>query len=318
MNRPHCPQVLILSLTLFISLLFLRANSVAQVGLIWDAPTTNADGTPLTDLAGYKVYFGTASRSYGAPINIGNVTTYTVTGLTPGITYYFAATAYDTSNNESDFSNEVYVMVGVQPLPSATTLVSPTGTIATNSPTYIWKAVPSSTWYYLWVNDSTGTRITQWYTASQAGCPSGTGTCSATPAVALANGSGTWWIQTWSDAGYGPWSTAMNFNVNPCLSAPPAATLVFPSDTIANATPTYTWNAVPCSTSYYLEVNDSTGIRITQWYTASEAGCPSGTGTCSITPTTPLAPGGGNWWIQTWDSQGYGPWSDARSYNVSY
>ena len=31
----------------------------AEVTLSWDPPTTNADGTPLTDLAGYKVYYGT-------------------------------------------------------------------------------------------------------------------------------------------------------------------------------------------------------------------------------------------------------------------
>lgn len=35
----------------------------------WDAPTTHADGTDLTDLAGYKVYYGTASRNY----NLGSV-----------------------------------------------------------------------------------------------------------------------------------------------------------------------------------------------------------------------------------------------------
>ena len=74
--------------------------------LTWDAPTTNADGTALTDLAGYKVYYGTASGSYTTTIDAGNVTTYTVGNLFSG-TYYFAATAYDTSGNESSYSNEV-------------------------------------------------------------------------------------------------------------------------------------------------------------------------------------------------------------------
>ncbi len=74
--------------------------------LTWDAPTTNADGTPLTDLAGYKVYYGTTSGNYTDVIDVGNVTTYKVEGLQPG-TYYFAVTAYDTSGNESNYSNEV-------------------------------------------------------------------------------------------------------------------------------------------------------------------------------------------------------------------
>jgi fibronectin type 3 domain-containing protein len=80
-------------------------NGSAQ--LTWDAPTTNTDETPLTDLDGYKVYYGTSSGSYTTSINVGNVTTYTVTGLSSGTTYYFAVTAYDLSANESDYSNEV-------------------------------------------------------------------------------------------------------------------------------------------------------------------------------------------------------------------
>ncbi|MGH7772383.1 MAG: fibronectin type III domain-containing protein [Candidatus Binatia bacterium] len=60
-----------------------------------------------TDLAGYKVYVGTSSRVYGSPINVGNLTSYALTNLLVGSTYYFAVTAYDGSGNESGFSNEV-------------------------------------------------------------------------------------------------------------------------------------------------------------------------------------------------------------------
>jgi hypothetical protein len=71
-----------------------------KVTLAWD-PNTE------TDLAGYKVYVGTASRTYTTTLDVGNVTTCTVNGLVPGQVYYFAVTAYDTSRNESTFSNEV-------------------------------------------------------------------------------------------------------------------------------------------------------------------------------------------------------------------
>ena len=50
--------------------------------------------------------------------------------------------------------------------PGSATLISPAGSIATHTPTSQWNAVPSSTWYYLWVDDSTGNRIQQWYTAA--------------------------------------------------------------------------------------------------------------------------------------------------------
>jgi hypothetical protein len=74
--------------------------------LTWDAPTTNADGTPLTDLAGYNLYYGTSSGNYTVTIDVGNVTTYGIDGFPPG-TYYFVLTAYDISGNESDYSTEI-------------------------------------------------------------------------------------------------------------------------------------------------------------------------------------------------------------------
>lgn len=79
--------------------------STGFVTLTWDSPTTNADGTPLEDLAGYKIYYGISEGNYTASIDAGNVTTYTVSNLSSG-TYYFAVTAYDISGNESGYSNE--------------------------------------------------------------------------------------------------------------------------------------------------------------------------------------------------------------------
>jgi fibronectin type 3 domain-containing protein len=70
-----------------------------QVTLAWDANTE-------PDLAGYKIHYGTASGNYSVHLDVLNVTSYTVTGLTDGQTYYFAATAYDEAGNESGYSNE--------------------------------------------------------------------------------------------------------------------------------------------------------------------------------------------------------------------
>lgn len=71
----------------------------ADVSLAWDP-------SPSAGVTGYKLYVGSSSRTYGAPITIGNQTQYTVTGLSAG-TYFFAVTAYDANGNESGFSNEV-------------------------------------------------------------------------------------------------------------------------------------------------------------------------------------------------------------------
>src|SRR3989338_1185731 len=77
----------------------------ANIRLTWNAPTTNEDGTDLLDLAGYKIYYGTSSGSYTTTIDVGNVTTYTFSNLSPAI-YCFVITAYNTMNNESGYSTE--------------------------------------------------------------------------------------------------------------------------------------------------------------------------------------------------------------------
>ena len=71
------------------------------VELSWDAPTTNTDGTLLKDLAGYKLYYGQASKKYDSVIDVGNSTSHTLFGLMAGNTYFFAVRAYDFSGKES-------------------------------------------------------------------------------------------------------------------------------------------------------------------------------------------------------------------------
>jgi hypothetical protein len=100
MCHPLLRTPIAISLILFLALLFLSTKSVAQIRLAWD-PNTEPD------VAGYQIYYGTASRSYGYSIDVGNVTTYTLLDLTQGVTYYIALTAYDSANNKSDYSNEV-------------------------------------------------------------------------------------------------------------------------------------------------------------------------------------------------------------------
>jgi hypothetical protein len=86
-------------------------EQVGQIRLSWERPTTKADGTPVTDLAGYKLYYGLTSRTYDFIKTVGNQTTYAISGLEPGRTYYFTVTAYDASGHESSFSDEVSVTV---------------------------------------------------------------------------------------------------------------------------------------------------------------------------------------------------------------
>ena len=94
--------VLILALSSLSIFLTPNIGSAGQVTLAWDM-----NNEP--NVAGYKIYYGKASRNYDWFIDVGNVTQVTITDLPNGSTYYFAATAYDNSNPpiESTYSDEV-------------------------------------------------------------------------------------------------------------------------------------------------------------------------------------------------------------------
>jgi hypothetical protein len=71
----------------------------------WVPPTTHVDGSPLTNLAGYRIVYGSSADQLTASVNIPNavVTAATIENLAPG-TWYFAVKAYTTANVESDLS----------------------------------------------------------------------------------------------------------------------------------------------------------------------------------------------------------------------
>ena len=63
-----------------------------------------------SDIAGYKIYVGTAPGLYmypGSPFIVGVTGSYTIGGLPSGQTYYFAVSAFDTFGDESGLSSEV-------------------------------------------------------------------------------------------------------------------------------------------------------------------------------------------------------------------
>lgn len=86
--------------------------SMGSATLSWTAPTQNTDGTALTDLAAYKIYFGTSTGNYPNQISIDNpgITNYVVENL-PADTYYFVSTAVNSSGVESNYSNVVTKVV---------------------------------------------------------------------------------------------------------------------------------------------------------------------------------------------------------------
>jgi hypothetical protein len=92
----------LIHITFLTAVFFLFAPGVqaAEITLAWD-PNTEPD------MAGYMIYYGPASGQYDYYQNVGNQTSYTVTGLDEGHYYYIALTAYDINGNQSDFSDEI-------------------------------------------------------------------------------------------------------------------------------------------------------------------------------------------------------------------
>jgi hypothetical protein len=159
----------------FIVFLFVSPPHVfgAQVTVAWDANTE-------PDLKGYRVYYGTASRVYGAPFDVGKATSYTLVNLAPGQKYFIAVTAYNTANKESAFSNEVSATTAaLEAVSPPSVLTGPTG--GTTGGAYSYTAGGSSSslghpieYQFDWKGD--GTVLSSWGSASQSNTWTAAGT----------------------------------------------------------------------------------------------------------------------------------------------
>ena len=88
-------------------------GSTSSAALSWSAPTQNEDGSPLTDLAGYRIHYGTSASDLGKRIEVGNpaTTSTVVQSLTPG-TWFFSISAYTQTGVESSRSQVASKAIG--------------------------------------------------------------------------------------------------------------------------------------------------------------------------------------------------------------
>lgn len=81
-------------------------SATGSAVLTWTEPTQNTDGSNLTDLTGYKVYYGTAPSSLTNSVSVASgTTTTTIPNLATGTTYYFAVASVSASGGEGNKSN---------------------------------------------------------------------------------------------------------------------------------------------------------------------------------------------------------------------
>jgi len=84
-----------------------QVDAVSLVNITWQAPSQNVDGTPLTDLAGFRIYYGEESRAYTRSLSVDDAAAVSHALTLSTGSYFVAMTAVDDGGNESAFSNEV-------------------------------------------------------------------------------------------------------------------------------------------------------------------------------------------------------------------
>src|SRR5688572_25479905 len=131
--------IAILSIPLAASL-----HAAGNVTLAWDANTGPG-------ISGYNVYYGGTLGNYTNKTAAGNVTSFSVVGLTEARTYYFVVTCYNSSGLESDFSSHVSYTV---PAPNSGPTIS-TINVTGNGPAITWSSV-SGTSYSVLYKDKLG------------------------------------------------------------------------------------------------------------------------------------------------------------------
>jgi RHS repeat-associated protein len=197
--------------------------------------------------------------------------------------------------------------------PPAPTLSSPSGSVATSTPTFTWSASSgptAATSYLLQLMNGATTVYQPTYTPGQASC--GT-TCSVTPTTALTAGTYTWSVKAMNAAG-STWSSSLSFTYG---SVPAPPTLVSPSGPMTTVTPTFVWNVSAGATEYWIDVRNASNVAKYQALLTASVYCQGQQGQlCQVSPGVTLAAGDFTWAVQAKNSAGTN-WSATTAFTVA-
>ncbi|HEV8218399.1 MAG TPA: Ig-like domain-containing protein, partial [Gemmatimonadaceae bacterium] len=269
-----------------------RAAAAENISLAWDP-------NPEPDVVGYRVYVGTQPGVYSSQVDVGNVTSYTLSTIQTGQRYCFTVAAYFAGPTLGSQSAEVCTDSNRPP-----TFQSPGNQVS---------AVGAALTLTLTASDPEGLPLTFSATGLPVGLTlnSNTGFISGTPTtVATSNVT-----VTASDSVL---STSQTFTWTISASLPGAVTPLRPSGTLATPTPTFEWESVATATSYRLWVDDAstTDPKIQLDLTPTQAGCATAGAVCRVSPGVTLQAGRGSWSVRASNASGAGPWSGALDFTV--
>ena len=210
--------------------------------------------------------------------------------------------------------------MATMPSPGAVELLAPANNanVLARQPEFTWTASsPEASWYEVYVVRNLTKYLDQWVAGTThlvpTGLPEGTYTRVPDPGSlvvtnGLPGGMYTWWVRSWSEAGYGPWSGTGSFT----MAATPesgAVTLLTPTNNanVVVRQPEFTWTASsPTNSWYYLYVMRNGTKYLDQWVQ----------GTTSWVVTSGLPGGTYDWWVHPWSEVGYAPWSSKFTFTI--
>jgi hypothetical protein len=284
--------------------------------LITPANNTTLTGTSQTFSwnagSGVSSYFLEVGNSPGAADifsqNVGPVTSVSVAGL-PIDGRALHATLWWFKNGA--WSSAAYTFTAytppAPPIPAMPILTTPTLLTSTTS-SFTWTGDSAATWYWVWVQTTTGTILQQGWFLSTDVC-SGV-SCRYIHSSPLAPGNYYQWIMAYGPGGYSGWSPRRDITLT--LPAGPTSLV-----SATGSTPvTFTWTAASNASWYRIMVINAATPAVPEpipasgWLETTTLGC---TSTCSIS-YTPTAGGTFYWWIMPWSAGGGAPWSERGSF----
>jgi len=292
------------------------AISPAGPGILKNAPFTF---TAVSGATTYKIYYENLS-GVGSFVDITavqagcasgtGICSYTLpTPFTSSTTYGWLVSAGNTAGNGP--WSAILNFITAQDTPTS---ISPTGPGIQVSAPFVFSAVPGANGYKLYYENLSGVGSFVDITAAQAGCATGTGVCSYTlPTPFTASTTYGWLVSAVTGGVLGPWSTITNFITSASIPATPTALSPTGSGILTSAP--FTFSAVAGATGYTIYYENLSGVGGFINITAAQAGCASGTGTCTYIPTTPFtASTTYGWLVSAQNATVSGPWSATLSF----